>query len=72
MCATKSLFISCLHASIKLSYHHDFHNLEVYYLIKHNDVHVIGLLQVEVTVAGCVLINVNLYRKIHESIPCCM
>jgi len=43
-------------------------SLEVCYIIIHNDVRVIGLLQIKVTFVECVLINVNLYRKTHESI----
>jgi len=62
MCVTKRLYLSyfyMLRSSLKLCY-----------CIIHNDVRVIGLLQViKVRVAEFVLINVNLYRKTQESIP---
>jgi len=47
-------------------------SLEVCYIIIHNDVRVIGLLQVKVRVVQCVLISVNLCRKTCKSIRWCV
>jgi hypothetical protein len=46
-------------------------SFEVCYIIIHNDVHVIGLLQVKVTVVQCVLMSIYTNRHVNLYIDVC-